>query len=196
MRSSLYANATLWLAIMLFCLPAGCLAQNKPATPSLWERPISLQTDGQSFLECLKALQARAPVNFLADGAPVRAFAAFSSHGDLSDAIDSLADSFDYTWKPGPGSMVLLIKRFRDPFETPQTHLSELRAVATDLLSILHSFNVDPVQDQWDGVLLAFANSLTPQQTQSLKSGSILRGWDLQPQQFALLNHAILCNML
>jgi hypothetical protein len=156
------------------------------------KRPIELVANHASLPEILNSLSERYGINIVADGLPLRKSADFDFHGTLAQALDSVAEAFDYTWSANKSGAILMNKRFRNRAERPQMNLLELRQTAKDELTALSWVQATKEHDEWVEMIRILAENMTPAQVEALRSGKRLNFGDLLPQQQELLTRIIL----
>jgi hypothetical protein len=194
-RIGLAAGATLCL---LFSAAVSVRAQavNSDQAPHLKPVPAFLKQPFQARLQnmpleqILEMIRKTGGINIVVDGEPVRTKADFDLSGTLQDALDRVADTFDYNWTVTKSGVVLMTKRFKDPEEHPQANLPEMRQMAKDILDALSLATHDTDDQAWSKQLETLAHSFTPAQFQALHAGQRLHGSDLAPDQLSLLRQA------
>jgi hypothetical protein len=144
--------------------------------------------------DMLASLTKQTHVNILVDGQPLLQKADIKLSGSLHDALDSIADAFDYTWSVSKGGAVLMSKRFMSQDERPQVNLAEMLEMTRNMVRALTLVDYDKDETHWPLLVTQVADSFTQQQRKVLESGERIHASDLQPQQKAALQQAILSN--
>jgi hypothetical protein len=183
--------AAFTLAIMWVASAQICLAQKPPRDNAALSRAAQLSAKQTSMSDMLATLSASAHISILADGEPVLKKADVICAGTLREALDKVADTFDYTWSITKGGIVLLSKRFKSPDERPQVNLPETLELMRNVVRALQTVDYDPDPSHATTLVREALQSFTPQQTHDLESGVKLSGASLLPQQKALLTQAI-----
>lgn len=171
-----------------------CSAQSRPVIPAerFLNRPLAVHIHNASLAEMARSLGKNGRFNLLIDGEPLRQHGDVDSDGTLREALDRVADAFDYSWAVGKSGAVLMTKRFRNPRERPQIHLAELRQAAKDVLDALNQVQSDGDASRSTALLVDLARSMTKEQADALREGQILHGSDLAPAQLQMLTQAAL----
>lgn len=157
--------------------------------------PCKIELSQATFAECLQTLQREHKLTLLADGVPFKANASISSETTLREALDKVADAFDYRYRTSTNRVILLTKRLRDKHESPQIVLAEMQQVFTDMVRLLHQFPFDK-DGNWERSVDALLGSLSLQQLTLLRKPQPISGKQLTPPQRSLLQQAIFTNLL
>ena len=127
--------------------------------------------------------------SYFIDGEPLQKEADFDFDLKASDALDKIADAFDYLWAASKHGAILLNKRFKNPDELPQMQYREMRRMASDLFSLWPA-PASPVHSQmypFDHRLISAGNglyqALTADQIAYLQTGQMLTYDQLTPDQ-------------
>lgn len=182
--------------LLVYC---ACLAQEapKPRATSidliLQNRQVKLHATKQSLAEIVKSLYPQIGRGILVDGIPVVQQADFDFEGSAKEALDKVAETYDFAWSLSKRGVILMRKQYHRPDEYPQMNLPELREAANDVVTILHSFPYDTDKSHWPDVLTKLYSSLTPEQAQRLRTKNLSTA-DLSPPQLSLLHDAIFGN--
>ena len=187
-------SAPITVLTLAFCLfaPTRVSTQHAPLRSQVLDREVEVRAKRASLPGILEDLATRYGIAVLADGWPLRDTADLDFRGSLRDALDRIAEAFDYTWKLSSKGMVLLNKRFKNPDERPQLNLLELRHVAKEMLTALPPVESAEDHTDWGKMIVTLADMLSPEQTQMLQSGKKLAASDLTPAQRILLERIIL----
>jgi hypothetical protein len=169
-------------------------AGRQVSPPTDLGRQIQIKIENMKLPDILKQLHQRFSMQFAMDGTPKRETSTFTFdfQGSERELLDRVTDTFDYAWSPAKGGVILLTKRFKDPYERPQLILPELRQTAKDMLKVLPAVEPDAEHEKWGPVLIRLASSLTEAQNRILNGGGQLAYGDLAPVQQELLSQVIL----
>jgi hypothetical protein len=195
----------LLLCLMLVCLslaPLSALAQQNKATPKSvaatdpWlDVPCMLELKDATFADYLDILQRDLNLTLIADGTPLQKSVSLALDSTLREALDKVADAFDYRWRVGKNRVILLTKRFHNEQEMPQFILPELKQSAFGVMRVLGMPSIS-FGTHWEHSLDVFARLLSPQQMEWLQTSQPLMGKQLTPKQRAILGDAVLSNLL
>ena len=152
---------------------------------------VELAINEAQMSDLMKQISSRYGIGMIADGTPMLSKTNFAFSGTLHEALDRIADTFDYTFSITKSGVVLFYKRFKNPDDRPQLNLNELRKSVKDMLTALPLIESDPKHEGWGAAIRELAQSMTPEQVQYLKGGKRLLFNDLQPAQQLLLARAI-----
>ncbi|MCW3099545.1 MAG: hypothetical protein JWL77_5163 [Chthonomonadaceae bacterium] len=159
------------------------LAQQPVSASSRLEQSTHLMLKDGSFTAALETIIQQTHVAIVAEGVPADKKVELAVNGSLRAVLDRVADEFDYTWREGSDGVILMNKRFKDAKSAPQTHLSEMRQVTSNILTILQTLSPDTNGVEWPDLELALANTFTLEQTQLLQHGDRLYASALSPSQ-------------
>ncbi|HZP83905.1 MAG TPA: hypothetical protein VFB21_19855 [Chthonomonadaceae bacterium] len=157
---------------------------------------IVLSTHGSSLSEITAEIAKQSGYSILIDNSPLLTKANIDFQGTLEETLDKVADTFDYLWTAAKGNVILMRKRFKHPEEYPQLNWSEMRQMAQDVVSVLHAIPFDPNPAHKNDLVNELFRSLTQAQVQVLRSGKIIHGKELLPQQERILQQAVLSGYL
>jgi hypothetical protein len=131
----------------------------------------------------LREICERYKIAILADGVPLLQEADIDFHGKLKDALDRIADLFDYSVTMRKSGAVSMMKRFTNPEDRPQLNPAEVRRTASDMLTILPTLPYDLEQPPlWARLIRReLAPRLTPEQIDAMKQGKKIIPTDLPP---------------
>jgi hypothetical protein len=205
-RTPFPARPALTVSLLVLAVLTGtsvCGAQNReapnnldskqPVLPRIFaETKINVRLKGVSLSQMLDiVIPANSPLNYVVEDLPIKTTADLTYRGPLKDALDHVADEFDYTWRVRKGTFVVFEKRFVDPDEHPQLILPELLKIARDVNTTLKGI---PYQS---GIANDFFNirtlylSLTPPQVSRLERKESLGVNDLSVAQTDLMITAL-----
>ena len=159
------------------------LAQHLVSSSSKLEQATHLMLKDTSFSAALETIVRQTHVALVAEGVPADKKVELSVNGSLRKVLDRVADEFDYTWRESSDGVILMNKRFKDATSAPQTHLTEIRQVTSNILTILQTLSPDTHGVDWPDLELALANTFTLAQTQLLLHGDRLYAAALSPSQ-------------
>jgi len=201
MTTRIKPPGSLLFAGSMFLFLTGCIhAQQNPPAPAaaLSQRSVKLSLKAQRFDTVITALSTKLGLNILADDEPLTENVTLEFEGSVSEALDRVAEAFDYRWKQKPDGIIVMYKQFHNAAEHPQYHLPELRRMAREAAAIFKAVPgatpVDPYDD-YTRYTNRFFGLLTPSQVEMLRSGKMLHGSDLNATQAEAFQVAILRNM-
>ncbi len=180
------------ILLFLFCRGAA-LAQNaapQTAPPSAWQtKDIHFHAQKLSLTQAMRLFAEQTGSSYFIDGEPLQKEADFDFDLKAKDALDKIADAFDYLWTVSRRGTILLNKRFKNPDELPQMPYREMRRMASDLFSLWPT-PASPVHSQlypFDHRSIRAGNglyqALTADQIAYLQTGQFLTYDQLSPDQ-------------
>lgn len=174
---------------VLNCCPFACAAQVTSQSKSLpnLEQPFGLHQKQGSFSDVLRTLQSLGHVNVMVDGEPVLQKADLDSEGSLRDALNSIAEKFDYNWRVSRSGVILMTKRFKNLQEQPQMHPEEMRQMVKDVRKALHLAPVNDENGRPHPYLRQLLLSLSKEQYKAITGNQPFYARDLHQDQFQLL---------
>jgi hypothetical protein len=172
---------------------ANSVQAKRPAVPRiLTDTKTNLQLTDASLSQMLdKVIPASSPLSYVVEDLPIKATADLAYHGPLIDALDRIADLFDYTWRVRKGACIVFEKRFANLDEHPQLILPELLRIARDMNTTLKGipYQSGVANDGFN--IRAFYLLLTPQQVSRLERKESLGAKDLSVTQRNLMVTAL-----
>ncbi len=165
-----------------------------PALPATYAQPYRQKKQTLSFAQAASLLNKTAGLSIVADGQPVLPQAALRFEGTLHQAVDQIAEAFDFSWTPTKSGVILMRKRFQADGERPQISLVEARQIAKDMIKALRSVPYDAARGTWSEQLQQLTHSFSPQQWQSLQTGERTSVAMLTPLQMDALTQVVLRN--
>jgi len=168
-----------------------CFAQQPDPLPAVFQKKIQVTLQGATMDATLAALAKDNHINIVADGEPLLQKADINLDGTLREALDKVADLFDYNWTVSRAGVVLMTKRFKNPKERPQFNLPEMLGLTHDMITALTAIDYDRDPSHWQIRVKQMASTFTTEQLRALESGKTLRGSDLLPTQQGLLQNAV-----
>ncbi|MCW3054621.1 MAG: hypothetical protein JWN14_3791 [Chthonomonadales bacterium] len=200
-RIRAFATGFLLCIISAFLLfPGAVHSQQTPSSPAsdLSKRSIKLSLKAQRFADVITTLSTKLGLNILADDEPLIQKVTLEFDGSVTDALDQVAEAFDYRWKQKSSGIIVMYKRFHNIAEHPQYNLPELRHMAREVAAIFKAVPgaapVDP-HDDYTTCINRFFGVLTAPQVEMLRGGKMLHGSDLNAQQADAFQVAILRHM-
>ena len=183
-------------AALLVCSRAD--AQQKrpmpPPLPAHFSDHIAAKYHQLSLKQIVGIIDSVSGLNILIDGEPLTPRADLEFDGTLEEALNKVADTFDYKWKAGKGGIVLFNKRFTNKDDAPQAGLPEMIHLIKSMSDIFALANVDPDPSQWVNHLNQLGQSLTDTQRAYLLTGKRMSARELSPDQFLHLRSAVMNN--
>jgi hypothetical protein len=170
-------------------------AQETRVLPAALQKRYEFHLQDASLETIAQSLMTNGHISLLIDGEPLRKRSNLDIQGTLAEALDRVADDFDYNWRTTKSGIVLLTKRFKNPEELPQLNLPEMRQMAKDIWQTMNSLPVDTDAAQAAPLLKALLTQLDKTQVDALKSGQVLHGSDLNPTQAQLLMQLTQCQV-
>lgn len=131
-----------------------------------------------SFEEALKALAAQGKVGFVAEGFPLHPVLSKEETPNLKaglpldEAVKRLAQAFDYD-VTRRGNLFSLKKRYSDLYDLPIVTLEEYALALGDIVKLLSSHAPQPPITTNTDFVVAFAKSVTPEQEQAMREGTL-----------------------
>lgn len=179
------ARATIQAAAMLSLLiqrNAATQQYEEPKSDSSLSKTVELRFNGISMQAMLRDVSDQFRVSVFADGVPIRDKADIEFHGSLRDALDKIADTFDYSVTVHKSGIVSMMKRFTNPEDRPQMAAAEIRQTAADMLTILPALLYDTAEPPlWARMMRQLARRLPPEMIESMKHGKEFVVSDLPP---------------
>jgi hypothetical protein len=127
-------------------------------------------------------------VSILIEGKPEPEPLSLQVKGTLKEALDTIANAFDYRWTLCKSGVILFNKRFQNIQAHPQILLSEQRQMVHD---ILKSLEIAPTSElSWDAQIKSLTSTFTPMQWDALRTQGHLFGASLSNAQLTLLARA------
>lgn len=164
-------------------VPAAAQNQGELKGSVRLNQPVEIKFKQSAMAAILRDLSQRYGVSVIADGVPLLQSADLEFRGSLREALDRIADTFDYTITIRKTGIVSMMKRFKNPEERPQVIPAEMRQTATDMLTILPVFPYDVDEPPlWARMIRQLAPQLTPEQIDGMKQGKTLMIADLAPK--------------
>lgn len=169
--------------------------QNKPDLPfsqhAFLVKKVTLRQKRISLADSLGTVSRLAQISIVTDGAPDKLEADIDCDGTVRDVLNQLGVVFDLSWTVSKSGIVLMARRFTDPHERPQMHVSEMRGVVRDLARAFADVPAGKSQADANAWINQLAHSLSPEQDAGLQTHR-LTGNDLRPDQADLLGNIIL----
>lgn len=193
-------NANRWLSVtgLAFVMAACtqmCSAQQLSIVTvraELEKKMVTIRGTKLSFADALAQVSKQTGRSVIADDEPHLQSADLDVHGSAKQAIDRIADVFDYTWTVSKHGVILLTKRFKTPLEYPQVNLPELKSATQDafiaIKAIPYNTEITNTGNWFDRVYQEF----TPEQKVLLKTGVAQAASILSQHQVQLVNEATL----
>jgi hypothetical protein len=197
MAIKMKAGFSVGLLCLLCALVAGGRTdaqEKRPTLPAHFTAYVAAKYHQQSLQQIVTALDRQSGLNILIDGEPLAPMADVEVDGTLEEALNKIADVFDYNWKVGKGGIVLFNKRFRNRDDAPQASVVELMHLVNNMNAIFGLVHVDPEPGLWLTHLNQLGESLTETQRASLLTGKRMPAKDLRPEQLLHLRTAVLNN--
>ena len=190
MNSNRFIMAIVGIAAGLLSASQCIHAEPQQSVPFNSSGHASIHARGVSFVDALEMVSRQTGLQIIADGEPGIKKANIDVTGTAAEVLAKVADTFDYTIKPGRNHTFILVKRFWSPDSLPQTHLNEMRRMAADIISILG----DDIKPR---LLLghdfrALYNSLSEGQQATVKNGGRLPYDELSTEQQSVVRQLAL----
>jgi len=170
------------IAVGLIC-GAGAQSQETRKGAIGLDQAVELHYQHTPLPAMVHDLSKRYAISILVDGDPVIPAANLDFSGSLRQALDRIADIYDYSVSIDKRALVTMMKRFKNPDELPQLNVSEIRQTAIDMLKILPQVPFDSSPTAFGHDLRGFAQTFSPDQFAVLKAGKRLTFADLRPEQ-------------
>lgn len=169
-----------------------CLSRaQQSGTVSGLNQKIEVTLNDVTFSDTLDTIRKQTHLAIVADNASSEKVAKVKVLGTAREALSQIADAFDYVWQEGPGGIILMNRRFKDTGSVPQIHFQEIRQTTRNILMVLQALNPDVNGVDWPDLELAFANTLTQEQTHLLMQGDRLYASALTQSQLQHLQTLI-----
>lgn len=165
-------------------------AQQRPLVADLKQRTVTLKLTGRSLAEIVAAVAPLVGHGILVDDVPNLKSADLDLHGTAAEALDRIAEAFDYSWSESKNGTILMVKRFHDLDEHPQCNPREMRQVALEMTRILSAIEYE--RNPRESPLRTMGKSLSQEQISLLLSGRFIRMTEFPPPQQSLLIDCIL----
>jgi hypothetical protein len=195
--------------LFMVCLPAllpDLCCADPPAATALSKPLFALSTDVKTravalslshapMSDVIVSLAKQGRCNIIVNDEPRDNQADIEFKGTFEDALNKVADAYDYTWTVNKQSVILMTKRFSRQNEYPPLNAGELHQTAEDSLAAISTFKfsmqVDPAM-----LIRSVYASLTPEQQTALKNHQKILGRQLSDAQRLHMQDAILHNLL
>ena len=188
------------ITVCLAALASFATAQQGPTQPRMNEQAKSkdarlLKTfeahlKDAAFTDILRLLVEKYYINVVVDGYPLKLKSDLDVKGTIGAALDVIANSFDFEWMLSRSGIVTMTKRFHNHNDYPQVNALEMRRLSRDITNTLQLVPFDPVPGNSTELLLQLAHMMTETQWQTLRSGEILRGSTMSPEQTTVFQRA------
>ena len=180
--------------------------ERKPQEPAfltaLLNKKLSMELSHVPLPLLIKMLSKQGGISFLVDYEPQTDVVNFKSNGTLREALDTLCENFDYTWKASKSGLIMMNKHFFHGDTLPQFHYAEIMQTARDIVNGLSALHNDAHADElrlqlmtnarWPEMLDTLASNLTPDQVRTLRGRGRLAVTSLTPAQYAQMEDIIL----
>jgi hypothetical protein len=200
----------LLLLSAILCLPALlpdlCRADPPSASPvpskpvfslpaDVKARAIALSFQHATMSDVIASLAKQGRCNIIVNDEPRDNQADIEFKGTFKDALDKIADAYDYAWTVNKQGIVLMTKRFSRQDEYPPLNAGELHQTAEDSLAAISAFKFNSQADP--AVLIQNVyTSLTQEQQNALKNHQKILGRHLSDVQRLHMQDAILNHLL
>jgi hypothetical protein len=173
--------------------PVRTTAAPTPALPRIFSQTrVKLALNDESLAEMLdRLIPESTALNYVVEDLPIKRKGTVLVDGTLKDALDRIADLFDYTWRVRKGTIVIFEKRFSDPNEHPQLILPELQRVARGMNTVLRAIPIQSGMSSDGENIRTFHHSLTPEQLVRLNRKEAIGIQDLTEAQRTLMLTAL-----
>ena len=190
-------------AFSIFAGSAGTQAQGAGTTaktgesqtvlpPIFLNTKVVLKSSDATLAEMLdRLIPAQSSLNYVVEDLPIKTRGVLTFQGSLKDALDRVADLFDYTWRVRKRTFIVFEKRFDDPNEHPQLVLPELLTIARGMNTVLKGIPYQSESAFYDQDIQAFHHSLTPDQVSRLERKESLAIGELSDVQSGLMLTAL-----
>ena len=165
-----------------------------PALPAVFQRDYTGNVKDMSFDVLIENFSRITKISVVADGEPVLAKSDFAFKGTTRQALDQIADTFDFDWTVTKSGIVLMTKRFTSPKDRPQVSLIETRQIIKDMSRALQTVPFDAEVGFMPQQMQNIYNTLTPLQIQALRDKQVIPAAQLLPGAFDAMKAAILSN--
>lgn len=158
----------------------------------LENKMVTIRGTKLSFADALAQVGKQTGRSGIADDQPHLQSAELDLHGTAVQALDRIADIFDYTWTVSKQGAILLTKRFRNQLEYPQVNLLEIRVIVQDALTAIKAIPSDSEIRNIGDWSNQIYQEFTPEQKALLKTGIPQSADILSSHQAQLVNEATL----
>ena len=173
--------------------PAAKAGEHKTVLPTIFSKTkVALKSSDASIAQMLdRLIPSRSSLNYVVEDLPSKTKGSLTFQGSLKDALDRVADLFDYTWRVRKGIFIVFEKRFDDPNEHPQLILPELLTIARGMNAVLTGIPYQSKSFFYSADIRAFYHSLTPEQVSRLERKESLAIGELSDVQSGLMLTAL-----
>jgi hypothetical protein len=181
--------------LLLFAVPPLLLSLSAHTSPRVadWtQKRITFKGGLIRFEEVIGRLSEQMGQGIAVDGEPLLDEAEITFEGTAREALDYVADRFDYTWAVNRHGVILLHKHFRNWADYPRLNSAEMRQMARDVLRVLYALPYERTGQGYTLYLNELYRSFTPQQKAVLRAGKSLSFRELTLQQGELLYQSLL----
>ena len=134
--------------LVLWQMPMKAQAPS-PSPSEAWKtKDLHYHDKKISLLQAMQRFAEQTGKGYFIDGEPLQKDMELDFDLTAKDALDKIAEAFDYTWTLSRHQVILLNKRFKDPDDLPQMQYREMRHMAQDILSVWPAPS-SPVRSQW-----------------------------------------------
>jgi hypothetical protein len=194
LKSAISASLALTLMALIFVNAAAAQSQTQLPLPPQFAMDVDTEFRSATIDEIARSVSDRCRVTIVLDGEPAATRANLRLNCSLKQALDTVADQFDYSWRYSRSGAVLFEKRYKDPKTRPQANLPEMQEMTRSIVRALSSESYDPDETHWPDMIRSVAQTFTAAQRTLLQTGGQLHGIDLLPAQQRALQQAILSN--
>lgn len=190
-------TSILYFTVLVLFMSANPAISQKNSIEKDWEyRPVKIELSSVKFTSAIEILCKKTGKCIIADGEPFTETANLSFEGNGKEAVDKVADIFDYKWKLSKSGVILFSKKFHLPEERPQSNPEEILNCSYNVLSILQWNSNGNSFKTTANYLVELANSLTQEQINLLHRGDHLQVNELTANQQSLVFGSILSNSM
>jgi hypothetical protein len=176
------SRSMLFVVLLFWCGP---VAQAQEPAVSLKSKSVAINAQNCSFAELTSLLSKQIGCSILVDDQPLRQNADIEFTCSAEQALDQVADAFDYRWSVVPSGVIVMSKGFKDIHEYPQITLPEQREMTQNIVTILRASGYKET-DTLASLGHAFMQALTLEQGAILRKGDHISVVNLTPQQQSL----------
>ena len=176
---------------LLFICSTSANAQERNSQIDIKVKRVKFAAKLIAMSDMIAILSEKSGCSIVVDDEPLRKLGDIDIDGTVQEALDRIAQTFDYTWTLSKQGVVLMSKAFNNPKEIPQMNLPEMRQMARTAIAALNSFPCDLDRMICYTQANLLFKSFSKEQAANLQQGVHLRLKDLTPDQAVLLQRLV-----
>ena len=195
-RAKFSCSLARWTLPLLILAPMTISAQTASTerNKQILKIKADLPAGTLSLPQTLRRLHEQSKINIVVSGTPLLPDALIKETHTVEEALETLAEAFDYHWTMNKRGIVLLTKAFRKNGDYPQLDEKWIRHFAKENVTILEAASQGAAF--WREEVVTLAKMLQPEQWLVLQSGQSLDSSTFTGAQLQQIQRAGLANRL